>query len=244
VGDLPAARRWGEQLRDLPLLAERGDFATSRLLVADALAGNVDAVLGGSRRFLDAWQRSGSRHASNLAMAADAVAMVHGLRGDDGARAEWLAVVLRMAPEQGAGHHAVFGAIVLLHHGRVEEALAELAHQPGEIGQQVIWVWLHWYAALRAEAAVLAAHPDARRRIAEARTIVADNPIAGAQLDRAEALLDDDQNRMLAAAAAFEAAGCRYQWARTLVLTGGEQAAIGAAALAGIGLIPMAPRSI
>jgi hypothetical protein len=243
VGDLAAARRWGEQLRDLPLLAERGDFATSRLLVADALAGNVDDVLAGSRRFRDAWERSGSRHAPNLAMAADAVAMVHGLRGDDRARAEWLAVAdeLAAAPDEKAGHRAVFEAIVLLHHGRVDEAMATLAASPGEINRQVIWVWLHWYAALRAEAAALAAHPDARRRIADARTITVGNPIAGAQLERAEALLDGDPDRMLAAAAAFDAADCRYQWARTLVLAGGEHAATGAAAVADIGLA--APRS-
>jgi len=68
---------------------------------------------------------------------------------------------------------------------------------------------------------------------------VAGNPVAGAQLDRAEALLDRDPGRMLAAAAAFDAAGCRYQWARTLVLSGGGQAETGAAALAELGLAPM-----
>jgi hypothetical protein len=36
----------------------------------------------------------------------------------------------------------------------------------------------------------------------------------------------------LATAAAFDAAGCRYQWARTRILTGGEHAATGAAARA------------
>jgi hypothetical protein len=49
----------------------------------------------------------------------------------------------------------------------------------------VTWIWPHGYAALRAEAAALTGHPDMRRRIAAARTIVAGNPIAGAQLERA-----------------------------------------------------------
>ena len=57
VGDLPGARRWARQLADHPLLAEVGHRATCWLLVADALAGNVDEVLTGSVRFLDAWQR-------------------------------------------------------------------------------------------------------------------------------------------------------------------------------------------
>lgn len=82
----------------------------------------------------------------------------------------------------------------------------------------------------------LTANPDARRRITASRTIVAGNPVADALLDRAEALLDGDQDRLLAAAAAFDAAGCRYQWARTLILTGGDHAATGAAAMADLGL--------
>ncbi|WP_436501982.1 ATP-binding protein [Actinokineospora sp. HUAS TT18] len=240
VGDLKGARKWGEQLRDLPLLAERGDFATSRLLVGDALAGNVEHVLAGSRRFLDAWTRSGILHAPNLAMAAAAVAMVHGLRDDDGARAEWLAVVdqLGIAPEQNAGYSAVFDAIFLLHHGRADQALARMVGEPDEMDEWVIWVWRHWYLALRAEAAALTGAPDAQDRVAAARKVVAGNPIAEAHLDRAAAILDSDHPRLLAAAASFDAAGCRYQWARTLVLAGGEHAETGAAALAELGMAP------
>ncbi|GLZ78479.1 hypothetical protein Afil01_32860 [Actinorhabdospora filicis] len=236
VGDLHAARRWGEQLRDLPLLAERGDFATSRLLVADALSGNVADVLTGSGRFRDAWERTGSLPAPDLATAAAAVAMVHGLRGDDGARAEWLSIVAAMAPEQGAGFSAVFDAIVRLHHGHADLALPGLRAEPGEMGEWAIWVWQHWYVALRAEASVLTGHPEASDRIGAARAIVAGNPVAEALLDRARALLDGDRDGLLAAAASFEAAGCGYQRARTLVLAGGEHAAAGADALAELGL--------
>lgn len=245
VGDIEGARRWGEQLRDLPLLAERGDFATSRLLVADALAGHVDAVLVGSRRFLDAWERSGSLHAPTLAMAAAAVAMVHGLRGDEVSRSKWLSIVdeLGVASEHKAGHSAVFDAIVLLHHGQAERAAARLVGESDEMDEWAIWVWRHWYLALRAEAAALTGAPDARHHLTTARTNVAGNPVADALLDRAEALLDGDREGLLAAAAAFEAAGCRYQWARTLVLTGGDHASTGAAALVDLGLAPMTPHT-
>ena len=68
---------------------------------------------------------------------------------------------------------------------------------------------------------------------------MAGNPIAGAIVERAQALLDDDRERLLATAAAFDAAGCRYQSARTMVLAGGDHAARGAAALADLGLAPM-----
>jgi hypothetical protein len=42
--------------------------------------------------------------------------------------------------------------------------------------------------------------------------------------------------RLLATAAAFDAAGCHYQTALTLTLAGGDHAARGAAAFAHLGL--------
>jgi hypothetical protein len=240
VGDLLGARRWGAQLRDLPVLAEVGHFGTSRLLVADALAGNVEDVLTGSRRFLDAWERSGRLRASSLGVAAAAVAMIHGLRDDD-TRAEWLAVFdeLGVPRERSAGYGPTFDAIVLLHHGEAGAAMNALAAEPDELGKWVTWMWRHWYVALRAEAAVLAGDPDASGRLAAARTVVAGNPVASAIVDRASALLGGDRERLLAAAAAFDAAGSRYQWARTLSFAGGDEAATGAAALADLGVAPM-----
>ncbi len=238
VGDLRSARRWGEQLRDLPLLAEVGHVAASRLLVADALAGNVEQVLANGGRFFDAWAHSGRLRASGLGTAAAAVAMIHGLRGDDDTRAEWLAIVdgLGATPERSAGFGPTFDAIVLLHHGQAGPALERLATEPSELGKWAIWVWRHWYVALRAEASVLAGHPDASSRLAAARTIVAGNPVASAIVDRANALFGDDRELLLAAAAAFDAAGCRYQWARTLSFAGGAESTTGAAALDALGL--------
>jgi hypothetical protein len=69
---------------------------------------------------------------------------------------------------------------------------------------------------------------------------VAGNPVASAIVERAEALLGGDQKRLLATADAFDAAGCPYQSARTLVLAGGDDAARGAAALATLGFAPTA----
>ncbi|WP_327180904.1 ATP-binding protein [Streptomyces sp. NBC_01334] len=244
VGRLPEARRWGRQLADHPLLAEVGHHATSWLLVADAFAGHADQVLTGSARFLDAWEQSGRQRSFSLGPAAASVAMVHGLRGDHDGRETWRAIVDRAgnAPEHRHGYGAVFDAMVLLHHGDADAAARRVAPEPDQVWKWVSWVWLHWYVALRAEAAVLAGHPDARSRIDAARTVVAGNPIATAQVDRAQALLDGDPARQLAAAAAFEAAGCPYQSARTLLLAGGEHAVAGTAVLADLGLAPVAVR--
>jgi predicted ATPase/DNA-binding CsgD family transcriptional regulator len=242
VGDLLGARRWGRQLAEHPLLAEVGHQAVLWLLVADAFSGDIDGVLTGAERFLDAWERNGRQPSPSLAPAAAAVAMVHGLRGDDPARTEWLAIVdevrAGLTPQRPSGYPAVFDAMVLLHRGDPTAALEPVAPEPEQVWKWVTWIWLHYYVALRAEAAVLAGHPEARDRIAAARATVAGNPVATAQVERAAALLDGDQPRLVAAADAFETAGCRYQRARTLVLAGGEHAAAGAAALADLGLSP------
>lgn len=215
-----------------------GHHATSWLLIADGFVGHADDVLTGSVRFLDAWQRSGRQRSFSLGPAAASVAMIHGLRGDHDARAAWLTVVDRAgtASEHRHGYGAVFDALVLLHQGDPEAALERLAPEPDEVWKWVSWIWLHWYVALRAEASVLAGHPDAHDRVEAARSLVAGNPVATAQLDRAQALLDGDLTRQLATAAAFDAAGCHYQSARTLLLAGNGHA--GAAALADLGLAP------
>jgi hypothetical protein len=64
------------------------------------------------------------------------------------------------------------------------------------------------------------------------------NPIAAAIVDRA-AVLSGDSGELASAADALAAAGCRYQWARTLVLAGGAQRTRGESALAKMGATPM-----
>jgi hypothetical protein len=240
VGDLPAARRWGERLAALPMLAEVGHYATSWLLVADAFAGNAAGVLTGGTRFLDAWEQSGRQRSFSLGPAAAATAMIHGLRGDEEARSRWLALVddAGTALEYRRGYGAVFDAMLLLHRGDADAARERVEPEPEEVWKWVSWIWLHWHVALRAESAVLAGHPEAGARIAAARRVVEGNPVASAQVDRAEALLAGDVPRLLDTARAFEAAGCRYQAARTLLLAGGEHAKAGTEALAELGFAP------
>ena len=79
----------------------------------------------------------------------------------------------------------------------------------------------------------------AKCRLSAARAMTSDNPIAAAIVERAAAL-PDDHDGLIRAAAALEAAGCRYQWARTLVFIGGAERERGEYALAEIGAAPMA----
>jgi hypothetical protein len=99
-------------------------------------------------------------------------------------------------------------------------------------------MWRPWYAALWAEAAVVTGHEDAADRIDRARRATADNPIAAAIVDRAAALAGD-RDGLIPAAAALQAAGCRYQWARTLVLIGGAERVRGESVIAAMGATTM-----
>lgn len=241
AGDLRGARRWARRLADHPMLAEVGHRATGRLLVADALAGNVEDVLTRSVRFLEAWQRDGNPTAPDLSAAAAGVEMIHGLRDDETARAEWHAVLDRLGTPPGHchGYRTVFETLLLLHRGRTDEAYEQVIPAPAELWRGAPSIWLHWYLALRAEAFALERLPDAADRISEARTIVRGNPIAAVMVERAEALRARDPDRVLATADAFEGAGCRYQSARSRILAGGDHAARAAAELSDLGLSPM-----
>jgi hypothetical protein len=99
--------------------------------------------------------------------------------------------------------------------------------------------WRQWYAALRAEAAVLSASGDhAAAPSAQTREIVAGNPLATAIVDRSAALAAGRLGDLPAIAASL-APLSRYQQARTLVLAGGSHADEGRALLGSLGAAPM-----
>ncbi|MEV6100209.1 LuxR C-terminal-related transcriptional regulator [Nocardia sp. NPDC051981] len=241
AGDLAGARRWGRQLAEHPMLAEVGHTATSRLLVADALAGNVDDVLAHSARFLEAWHREERPARAALGAAVAGVRMIHGLRDDYDAEREWTGVLQQLGtPATDAdGYQAVFDALLMLHHGQPEDALERTELTPAEARTRVTGAWLPWYLALHAEAAALTGNTTTSGDLAPARTEVTGNPVATAIIDRAEALLAKDRDQLLSTATTFEAAGCVYQSARTRILAGGAEAAEGAAMLTTLGVAPM-----
>ncbi|GAA2208261.1 hypothetical protein GCM10009850_037190 [Nonomuraea monospora] len=239
AGNLPDARRWARRLTEHPSLAEVGHRAP---LMVGALAGDADEVLAGSVRLLGAWRVAGSPARSHLGPAVAGLAMIHGLRDDHDAQREWQHVLgqLGTPPAYFHGYGAVFDAMLLLHRGQAAQAVRRMGLEPEQAWKWITWIWHHWYVALRAEAAVLAGSPDAGKRVAGARAVVAGNPVCAAMVERAGALLGGDREALLATVDAFEAAGCRYQAARSMVLAGGEDAGRGAAAIAGLGLAPMA----
>jgi predicted ATPase/DNA-binding CsgD family transcriptional regulator len=254
AGDLASARRLAERLRDLPFCREEGHLATARLLTVAVLAGEWSEAVGLANRFREGWERAGRPRVGNLSRGAYAAATLYGLRGDDGARATWLEIVAAVAtpgrPISEIHFGEFFDAMLLLHRGHPEGAAQVMTTPPEEFTKWYSGMWRPWYAALWAEAAVLSGHPDAADRLRRARLAAAGNPIAMAIVDRAAALageLDADlgaahggsRNELIAAAAALQAAGCRYQWARTLVFIGGESRVRGESELAAMGATPM-----
>ncbi|MDQ2749827.1 MAG: LuxR C-terminal-related transcriptional regulator [Actinomycetota bacterium] len=249
AGDLLTARHMAEQLHDLPFHREEGHLATARLLVVTVLAGDWAEAIGLADRFREGWERAGQPRAGNLSRGAYAAATVHGLTGDDDARAEWLDIVGALftpgRPMSELHFGEFFDALLLLHRGRPEQTVELLDTAPEALNEWFNGMWRTWYAALWAEAAVLCDHADTVDRLRRARLMTVGNPIATAIVDRAAALAGyqrgaGDRGGLTAAAAVLEAAGCRYQWARTLVMLGGAHRERGESELAVMGAAPMA----
>jgi hypothetical protein len=163
------------------------------------------------------------------------------MRGDEAARAEWMRIFSALVPSLRQTHDrhssAYLESLLLLHLGRHREAVDCLSIHPHELRRWYEGIWRPWYAAAWAEAGVLAGEPDAGERIAAVRATTAENAVTAALVDRAAALASGHRAGVLAAAEALEAAGCRYQWARSLLLAGGPERERGASALAAMGAV-------
>jgi len=159
-------------------------LATRGLLVVTALAGEWDETIMLAERFREGWERAGRPRAGNLRSGAYAAATVHGLCGDDDARAVWLDIVDALGSPCRSPAELHFGeffdALLLLHRGLPQQAVRVLHMPPEQLTHWHDSVWRPWYAALWAEAAVMAGQEDAVARVDHVRLMTADNPIATA----------------------------------------------------------------
>jgi hypothetical protein len=246
AGDLRLARRLGEGLCELPFYREEDHLATSRLIVVGLLSGAWDEAVELSELFQGGWERAGRPVAGNLSPASYAAAAVHALRGDDAQRQHWMDVSATLTtpgrPRATIHFGEFFDSLVLLHRGEAEEAVSLLDEAPEEFINHYNGMWRPWYASTWAEAAVLAGLPDAAERVARAVPMTQGNPIARAVVRRAAGLAagdDDGRADLVGAAAALHALGAKYQWARSLVMLGGDDAERGVHQLAALGATPM-----
>jgi hypothetical protein len=224
AGDLAGAAAHAEALARLPFYRDEDHLALSRRLLVDALAGHFDDVARTGERFRAGWERAGRPVAPNLARTSYAVAMVHGMRGDDGRRAAWIRLTIDLGadPDQLAGcllgWPPVFDGLLALHRDDPAGAMRRLAvdiDDPGLFRSMASWEYRPWYAALWAEAAVLGHDPDAGVRVERSRHAARDNPIATAIAERAAAITTGDRERLVRLAVTFAQLGCPYQQART-----------------------------
>jgi predicted ATPase/DNA-binding CsgD family transcriptional regulator len=246
AGQTALSLRLAEQHQDLEFLREERDLGGAGLVAPAALAGQWDRVATLGEQFRRGWEQAGQPAAPGRALAPAAVALVHGLRGDESARAQWLAILAairgvdREQAQHGCGYGEAFGAVILLHQGQPEAAMNLLSADQGGTRFWHWTLWHQWITALRAEAAALAHDPAADRHLAQAKAAAGRNPIAAALTQRAEALRQADRTALLAAADAFSRASYPYQRARTLILAGGSERAAGEDELARMGATPMA----
>jgi len=225
AGDLAGASEYADRLARLPFSREEGLVGLAPRLQVDALAGHFDAVLRDAPVFRDSWERCGRPVVPNLASSSGAVAMVHGILGDDTGRAQWLRLTKELlGMSVGLASKAwapTFDAVVALHRGDARAALDRLA---ADLDDPDTWwhagqiLYRPWYAAVWAEAAVLAHHDDALSRINRARHATRDNRVASAMVERAAAIAAGDRSAVEHLAATFTRLGCPYQEARTRTL--------------------------
>jgi len=230
AGDLAGAAAHAEALARLPFYRDEDHLALSRRLLVDALAGHFDEVVRTGERFRAAWERAGRPVAPNLARTSYAVAMVHGMRGDDGRRVAWVRLTIDLGadPEQLAGcllgWPSVFDGLLALHRDDPAGAMRRLAvdiDNPEMFRSMGSWEYRPWYAALWAEAAVLGHDPDATARVERSRRAARDNLIATAIVERAAAIATGDREKLVRLAVTFAQLGCPYQQARTSRIAAG-----------------------
>ncbi len=227
AGDLASAARYADRLAGLACYREQAHLATSRRIKVDALAGGFDSAIELGDRFLAAWTRAGRPLARTLNVTCAAVAMAHGLLGDQRSRARWLGITrtLTLEPDDllgfTTGWAPTFDALVLLDSDQPSAAVQRLS---ADIDDAAVWgtwsaaLWRPWYAALWVEAAVLTGAEDAQDRLDRGSDPTRQNPIAATIVQRAAAYDGGDLDGLAACTASFADLGCRYQQRRTLRL--------------------------
>ena len=227
AGDLERAAHYADRLAGLACYREMEHLATSRRIKVDAMAGHLDRAAAQGERFLAAWERSGRPFARTLNVTCGALALVHGLRGDDHRREQWLAMTRLLSVDPArledcrTGWAPTFDALVALDRDQADVALTRLS---ADIEDKGVWatglphLWRPWYAAAWVEAAVLAGAPDAADRFRRGAAAARVNPVATAIVHRAGDLLKGDRLALHRYADVFAGLGCRYQQRRSVIL--------------------------
>ena len=194
-------------------------FAASHFVMPLVMQGRFDDALAHAAVMYDGWERSGRPAAGWMAPSFFATAMVHGVRGDDAAYAEWWRRARAIAARTRINGFSLYVAPrVALHRGHLDVAVATSASHR----QPVVGRYRAYTRAVNVEIAVVTGAPDALQQLAEARPLAAENEFVNAMLTRAAAQLHDDDAQKEAelerSVAMWEAVGARFERACTLML--------------------------
>src|SRR5262245_56251121 len=191
------------------------------------MAGHLEAAVAHGERFRVAWDRAGRPVAGTLGTTPYAMAMVHGLLDDESGRRQWLDITATLVGDPTildgcvTGWAATLDALVALDREQPDLAAERLS---ADIDDPDLWksfvsaLWRPWYAALWAEAAVLANHPDAETRLQRGVAATSENPIATAIVQRARDLAHGNDDTLPTHARTLGTLGCVYQQRRTMSL--------------------------
>ncbi|MET0580272.1 MAG: hypothetical protein ABW122_16560, partial [Ilumatobacteraceae bacterium] len=228
AGNLARAGDYADTLAELACYRGQDHLAIARRIKVDALSGHLESAVARGERFLAAWERAGRPIAVTLGSTTYAMAMVHGLLGDEPGRRRWVEITGTLARDPALLQGCVTGwaptldALVALDHEQPDVALARMA---ADVDDLDIWAgpttapfWRPWYAAMWAEAAVLADHPDAPDRLRRSVPATRENPIATTIVRRAHDLAHGNIDALAGHERTFDELGCVYQRDRTRTL--------------------------
>ena len=224
MGEMRTARQHADDLAHLPFLREEQHVALGRQIEVAALAGHFVEVLPIADAFDTAWRRAGCPKVNSHAPAAYAVAMVHGILGDDEQRSRWQSVkqAIMIDPDEEHVHPRIWpgmmDAYVLLHRGDAEAAMRVLWIEPDDPALDRAMsqsIWRPLYAAAWAEASLLTAADGLADRLRRASQVARHNQLAIGIIRRVDALRGNDTIELRRLAAAFDEMDCPYQAART-----------------------------
>ncbi len=206
-------------------------FAASHLVVPLTLLGRFDEALEQSASMRQGWERAGRPVAGWMAPYFLAIALIHGVRGDQALYEEFveLAMAVRMKALVPAFSYFVKPRVAL-YLGDIDRAQRTTASPEG----LVCGPFTPFARAFAVEVAVVAGAADAEAQLDAARTIVEENDFAATYLLRAAGRLHGDETLLKRAVGQWEAFGARFERACTLLLLP-DQVAQGAAELAAMG---------
>ena len=179
-------------------------FAANHLVIPLALQGKFDDAIEQAKVMREGWERAGRSAAGWMAPSFFATALVHGLRGNDEAYAEFWHLAMKIRLRRTVNSFSLFvEPRVALHVGAFDRALATAAVDD----QDMCGSFGPYARAISVEVAVVTGARDAEERLAAVQFLSRENDFVAANLLRAAGRLHRDQAVLKESVAAWEAIG-------------------------------------